>query len=80
MLTSLFAGYNDLPSYRGVMDAEGVDGPAGVAIVGSEAEVRAGIAAFADAGATDFSALEFSTDDDEARSTRALLADLATSS
>lgn len=79
VLASLFAGYNDLPSYRGVMDAEGVDGPAGVSIVGSEAEVRAGIAAFADAGATDFSALEFSTDDDEARATRALLADLAAS-
>jgi len=79
VLASMFAAYNDLPSYRGVMDVEGVDGPAGVSIVGGEDEVRAGISAFAEAGTTDFSALEFSTGDDEARATRALLTDLAAS-
>jgi len=49
-----------------------------VSIVGSDDEVRAGLAAFADAGATDFAALEFFTDADEITATRALLADVAT--
>ena len=66
LIATFLAGYNDLPSYRGVMDAEGVDGPAGVSIVGTEAEVRAGIAAFAEAGATDFAAVEFTMDDERA--------------
>ena len=77
IIATFLAGYNDLPSYRGVMDVEGVDGPAGVSIVGSEAEVRAGVAAFAEAGATDFAAVEFTMDDSEQRATRALLKELA---
>jgi alkanesulfonate monooxygenase SsuD/methylene tetrahydromethanopterin reductase-like flavin-dependent oxidoreductase (luciferase family) len=77
LIAGLLDGYNDLPSYRGVMDAEGAAGPADVSIVGSEEEVRAGLAAFADAGVTDFAALEFVTGDDEAKATRALLADVA---
>ena len=77
LIATFLAGYNDLPSYRGVMDVEGVDGPAGVSVVGTEAEVRAGIAAFADAGATDFAAVEFTMDDSEQRATRALLKELA---
>jgi F420-dependent oxidoreductase-like protein len=77
LIATFLAGYNDLPSYRGVMDVEGVDGPAGVSIVGTESQVRAGIAAFAEAGATDFAAVELTTDDDEQRATRALLKELA---
>jgi alkanesulfonate monooxygenase SsuD/methylene tetrahydromethanopterin reductase-like flavin-dependent oxidoreductase (luciferase family) len=79
LIAGFLAGYNDLPSYRGVMDIEGVDGPAGVSLVGREADVRAGIAAFADAGTTDFAAVEFTTDDAEQRATRALLKELAAS-
>jgi len=71
------ANYNDLPSYRGVMDLEGVDGPADVSLVGDESTVRAGLARFADAGTTDFSALEFTTNDDERARTRALLREVA---
>ncbi|MEJ7585742.1 MAG: TIGR03564 family F420-dependent LLM class oxidoreductase [Acidimicrobiales bacterium] len=77
LIAALLAGYNDLPSYRGVMDLEGAGGPADVSIVGDEDEVRAGLAAFAEAGATDFSAVEFVTDADERTATRALLADEA---
>ena len=62
VVAALLEGYNDLPSYRGVMDTEGAGGPADVSLIGDEAEVRAGLAAFADAGATDFSALEFIVD------------------
>ena len=77
MVATLLAGYNDLPSYRGVMDASGAGGPADVSLIGSEDAVRAGLAAFAAAGATDFSALEFVVDPADAAPTRALLADVA---
>jgi F420-dependent oxidoreductase-like protein len=78
VIGEVLANYNDLPSYRAMMDIEGVDGPAGVAVVGNEDEVRTHLARFATAGTTDFSALEFPTDDDEAARTRALLVDLVT--
>ena len=73
----LLAGYNDLPSYRGVMDREGVSGPGGVSIFGDEAAVRDGIRRFADAGTTDFTPVELVTNDAETEATRALLKDLA---
>ncbi|MCO5319677.1 MAG: TIGR03564 family F420-dependent LLM class oxidoreductase [Microthrixaceae bacterium] len=73
MVAETLSNYNDLPSYRRVMDTEGAEGPADVSLIGSEAEVRAGLQAFADAGTTEFSALEFTTNDDEAAATRALL-------
>jgi 5,10-methylenetetrahydromethanopterin reductase len=73
----LLAGYNDLPSYKGVMDREGVSGPGGVSIFGDEATVRAGIQRFADAGTTDFTPVELVTNDDETRRTRDLLKELA---
>ena len=66
VVAAILDGYNDLPSYRGVMDTEGAGGPADVSLIGDEATVRAGLAAFADAGATEFSALEFFTTGDEA--------------
>lgn len=77
LIAAVLAGYNDLPSYRGVMDAEGAAGPADVSLVGTEDEVRKGLAAFADAGATDFAALEFFTGADDIQATRALLQDVA---
>ena len=80
LIGTLLAGYNELPSYRGVMDAEGVGGPGDVSVVGDEDEVRAGLAAFAAAGVTDFAALEFPTNPDETAATRALLTELATRS
>jgi alkanesulfonate monooxygenase SsuD/methylene tetrahydromethanopterin reductase-like flavin-dependent oxidoreductase (luciferase family) len=80
LIAGFLTGYNDLPSYRGVMDIEGVDGPAGVSLVGDETTVRAGLQRFADAGATDFSALEFVFSEDDVRRTRALLKDVAAES
>jgi 5,10-methylenetetrahydromethanopterin reductase len=73
LIAEILAGYNDLPSYRAVMDREGAAGPADVSLVGDEGEVAAGLSRFADAGTTDFSALEFVTNDDEVRRTRGLL-------
>jgi hypothetical protein len=55
------------------MDREGAAGPADVSLIGDEDEVRSGLERFAEAGTTDFSALEFVTNDDEVERTRALL-------
>jgi alkanesulfonate monooxygenase SsuD/methylene tetrahydromethanopterin reductase-like flavin-dependent oxidoreductase (luciferase family) len=70
---AVFAMYGFLPSYRAMLDREGAEGPADVAIVGDEQTVAAGIRRVADAGATDFSAAEFAVDPDERRRTRDLL-------
>jgi 5,10-methylenetetrahydromethanopterin reductase len=71
-----FLMYGYLPSYKAMLDKEGVDGPAGVAIVGDEAAVRAGIQRIADSGGTDFVATCFGSADEIAQTT-ALLADIA---
>ncbi|MEJ7584077.1 MAG: TIGR03564 family F420-dependent LLM class oxidoreductase, partial [Acidimicrobiales bacterium] len=68
-----FSIYGDLPAYRAMLDREGVAGPADVAVVGDEATVAAGIARMADAGATDFLAVEFGITDGERTRTRDLL-------
>ncbi len=73
LLAAVLAGYNDLPSYRGVMDVEGAGGPEDVSLVGDEAEVRAGLEAFAEAGATEFAGVEIVTDEETGARTRALL-------
>jgi 5,10-methylenetetrahydromethanopterin reductase len=48
--------YGMLPSYRAMLDREGVAGPAELAIVGDEAALRAAIARLRDVGVTDFNA------------------------
>ncbi len=67
--------YGYLPSYRAMLDREGAEGPADVAIVGDEAAVAAGIQRVADAGATDFAAAEYGSTEERTR-TRALLRSL----
>jgi len=73
-----FALYGTLPSYRAMLDREGAEGPADVAIVGDEEAVAKGIQTVVDAGATDFLAAPFGSRDDQQR-TVALLADRARS-
>lgn len=46
--------YGAFPSYRRLLDEEGADGPADVAIVGDEERVARQITALADCGATEF--------------------------
>ena len=72
----LFQVYGQLPSYRAMLDKEGVDGPEEIAIVGSEAEVAERVLALADVGVTDFTAAEFGGNPDEVARTRALLTSL----
>ena len=57
LIAEQLAMYGELPSYRAMLDREGVDGPADVAIVGTEAEVAAALARLDDGGVTEFSAV-----------------------
>jgi F420-dependent oxidoreductase-like protein len=70
-----FEVYGLLPSYRAMLDREGVAGPEDVAIVGDEDTVGAQVEALAKAGVTDFVAGEFATGED-GRRTRTFLTSL----
>jgi 5,10-methylenetetrahydromethanopterin reductase len=73
----VFAIYNDLPSYRAMLDREGAAGPADVALVGDEAAVTAQLATLAEAGVTDFVAGEFARGQDAVRTREFLRAQLS---
>ncbi|MBK9969206.1 MAG: TIGR03564 family F420-dependent LLM class oxidoreductase [Acidimicrobiaceae bacterium] len=73
----VFAVYDTLPSYKTMMNREGVDGPGGLAIVGTEAEVRDQIAELASIGVTDFNAGVFAANPDEVARTNSVLRELA---
>jgi alkanesulfonate monooxygenase SsuD/methylene tetrahydromethanopterin reductase-like flavin-dependent oxidoreductase (luciferase family) len=72
-LAGIFAMYATLPSYRAMLDIEGVQGIDGIALVGSEQEVTDGLAAVAESGATDFAAVVMGGNPDELGRTRATL-------
>lgn len=71
------AGYGSLPSYRAMLDREGVADPGQICLVGDEDAVREQLAVVAAAGATDFAAVEVGTNPEEKARTRALLKDAA---
>jgi F420-dependent oxidoreductase-like protein len=71
-----FAMYGQLPSYRAMLDREGADGPADVALIGDDESVATQVGHLADAGATDLAAVPFGSSE-ERQQTRALLAQLA---
>lgn len=68
-----FAAYGALPSYRAMLDREGVAGPADIAIIGSAREVQERIESLAGIGVTDFAAVEFGATPDEKVDTREAL-------
>lgn len=70
----MLALYGGLPSYRAMLDREGVEGPADVAIAGSEEEVTDALVRLADAGVTDFAAVVVGADASERERTWELLA------
>jgi 5,10-methylenetetrahydromethanopterin reductase len=72
----VFAVYDTLPSYKTMMNREGVDGPGGLAICGTEAEVRDQIDELRSIGVTDFNAGVYTSDPDERQRTMAVLKDL----
>jgi 5,10-methylenetetrahydromethanopterin reductase len=71
----VFAVYTSLPSYRAMMDLEGVPDPAGLALLGTESEVRDQIQQLVDIGVTDFNAGMFPGNADEAARTKAIVAE-----
>ena len=73
-----FAIYPNLPSYKAMLDKEGADCAADIAIVGDEDVVRASIDKLAAAGATDFVASVVGTREERDR-TFALLSEIARS-
>ncbi len=67
-----FQVYGFLPSYRAMLDREGAEGPADVAMIGDEATVTKELGRLADAGTTEFVA-SIIGNRDERDQTRALL-------
>ena len=57
------AMYGQLPSYRAMLDREGVAGPADIAIAGDENALRGEIDRFRNAGVTDFNAAIMNVED-----------------
>jgi F420-dependent oxidoreductase-like protein len=65
--------YGQLPSYRAMLDREGADGAAELAILGSEQEVADRIAHLKEIGVTDLGAVPVTGNPDETTQTRELL-------
>jgi F420-dependent oxidoreductase-like protein len=61
--------YGQLPSYRAMLDNEGLAGPADLAIVGDEAALRAGVEAMREAGCHDFACSPFGSKEEQAATT-----------
>jgi 5,10-methylenetetrahydromethanopterin reductase len=59
-----FGGYGELPSYRAMLDREGVASPAEIALVGTAAEVERQLTAIEQAGGTELNASVFGSSAD----------------
>lgn len=68
----VFSIYGHLPSYRAMLDREGAGGPADVAIVGTETEVKDQVRRLAAIGTTDFCGAPFGSADQIRASVAAL--------
>lgn len=77
VIGKLLTIYGQLPSYRAMLDREGAEGPADLAIAGDEDELRRGLDSLRDAGVTDFNAAVMPTDDGAAERTLEFLASLS---
>jgi len=70
----IYKMYGYLPSYRAMLDREGAEGPADVALVGDEKELRAQLQRLRDAGVTDFDAAPTAVDAESGERTLEFLA------
>jgi 5,10-methylenetetrahydromethanopterin reductase len=70
--------YGQLPSYRAMLDREGAEGAADLAILGGEDEVSERIAQLKDIGVTDLGAVPVGGNPDDVERTRAVLRKLQT--
>ena len=74
-----FGRYGQLPSYRAMLDREGVESSAEMALIGNEREVEAMLKDYSDAGATDIAVQIFPVGpklDDSVMRSKQLLSDL----
>jgi F420-dependent oxidoreductase-like protein len=69
-----FKDYAALPSYRAMLDIEGVQGMESIALIGSEQQVTDGMARIEASGATDFTAVVMGANADEVARGRSVLA------
>ena len=67
MAKAAFGFYGDLPSYRAMLDREGLENSWDIAHIGTFDQVAAGLKTYEDAGATTVVASVFGTPDDTAR-------------
>lgn len=72
-LAQILSVYAELPSYRHVLDIEGLHGLGDLSLVGTEAEIQDRLGAIEASGATDFTAVPMGGNPDEIARTRALL-------
>jgi len=72
-LAKMLSIYAELPSYRRMLDIEGLHGLGDLSLVGSEAEVTERMAEIASSGATDFTAVPMGANPDEIERTREIL-------
>jgi 5,10-methylenetetrahydromethanopterin reductase len=68
-----YAIYNQLPSYRSMLDREGAEGPVDVMLIGSAAEVTDLVGQLSDIGVTDLAAVEVGITPDDRAATREVL-------
>lgn len=68
--------YGQLPSYRAMLDKEGVSGPADIALAGDENYLRGEIGRLADIGVTDFNVAITAGDAEEAERTLEFIASI----
>ncbi len=76
LVAEQLALYGGLPSYRAMLDLEGADGPADVAIIGDEDHVASALGRLADGGVTEFSAVIAAPSPEDHERTWQLLASL----
>ena len=72
-----FGHYAGVPSYRAMLDREGAQGIEDIAILGDEAEIRAGLGRLEDAGVTDVCLFPYDAEEGSGRRTLELLGSLA---
>ena len=76
-VADLLKVYGQLPSYRAMLDREGVEGPVDIALIGTEEQVTERIEALGEAGVTDFDAAITTTNAELRQRSFELLARLA---
>jgi F420-dependent oxidoreductase-like protein len=76
-LVERLRAYGEFPSFRAMLEREGVTSQADIALVGDEAAVAEQVRAYRDAGVTDLVVADLGRDPEERRRTRALLRALA---